>query len=135
MPYGTRASLTPPCCKGAAAHEVTFEPCCHYSFWIQKYFMPKLVSHWAEWGEWASCSATCGDKGHQIRKRNCPDSDSSKRFRECLGEDQETRLCIDMPACEQSLWKEWGSWSECSTSCDYGQQQRNRTCSTGVCKG
>jgi hypothetical protein len=26
-----------------------------------------------EWGQWSSCSATCGSGGSKIRKRNCFD--------------------------------------------------------------
>ena len=124
MPYGTRASLAPPCCKAKSGDQITWEPCCHYSFWVSKFWMPKLVSHWSNWDSWSLCSASCG-QGQQTRSRVCPD------HRNCLGKSTETRTC-KQSKCSRSEWTQWSEWSVCSASCDYGETSRTRTCSKAL---
>ena len=36
---------------------------------------------------------------------------------------------------EDGYWSSWSSWSDCSVSCGYGQQKRQRTCNKAECGG
>lgn len=36
-----------------------------------------------------------------------------------------------LPFTEPPVWREWGLWSECSSSCGTGQRSRSRTCNAG----
>ena len=127
MPWGTRLSLSLPCCKPKKGDQITFEPCCHYSFWVQKFWMPKLVSHWSEWGQWGQCSNSCG-QGHRIRSRKCP-ADSTA---DCLGDATQTKSC-NLTDCPKPTWSDWSSWSTCDKTCGYGEASRTRECVNGRC--
>ena len=77
---------------------------------------------WTEWGQWSSCSVTCGE-GTQTRKRRCTGEG------ECPGEAIEARECKDRTC---PAWDEWGEWSQCSASCGQGTRDRVRTCGPGA---
>ena len=48
-----------------------------------------LSEFWTDWGQWSSCSRTCG-RGQETRTRECT---SQNPERDCSGEDVEDRSC------------------------------------------
>ncbi|KAG7281605.1 hypothetical protein CRUP_033715 [Coryphaenoides rupestris] len=85
---------------------------------------------WTEWGEWGSCSRSCG-VGQQLRLRTflspgpngswCPD---------ILEGNQEQRFCNIRPCRVDGGWSRWSPWSRCDKRCGGGRSIRTRSCSS-----
>ncbi|XP_065672469.1 polycystin-1-like protein 2 isoform X9 [Hydra vulgaris] len=81
---------------------------------------------WSEWGTWSNCSVTCG-YGNMSRTRVCLDINF------CVGNTIDILSCYGTcTAGLQSSWLDWGSWSNCSSSCGIGAMNRTRVCSGGT---
>jgi len=81
---------------------------------------------WDEWVDWSPCSATCGG-GVTFRIRKI-----AKMANHCgnppEGLDRESKFCNAHVSCEKAVdceFSEWGTWSDCSTSCN-GIKRRSR---------
>ncbi|XP_065909530.1 SCO-spondin-like isoform X2 [Dysidea avara] len=90
--------------------------------------------HFGEWSTWSKCSSSCG-KGKKFRKRECYQSKCPTDYRGCKGSNYEYADC-DAGCCPKNgYWGSWSSWSDCSVSCGYGQQRRERKCHEPECGG
>ncbi|KAH3740839.1 hypothetical protein DPMN_047553 [Dreissena polymorpha] len=81
---------------------------------------------WSRWGEWGSCSSTCG-VGIQNRNRSCVEPFPNRLSDNCFGDTTEHQICMQR-ACADGGWTAWSSWSTCSASCGAGIYQRSRDC-------
>ncbi|VDK83393.1 unnamed protein product [Litomosoides sigmodontis] len=81
---------------------------------------------WAEWSSWSGCTASfCGQKGFRLRRSECiKGAINRKACRMFRGQRQ---TCYGK--CTAGDFK-WTEWSACSASCDFGFEQRIRTCPT-----
>ncbi|VBB31678.1 unnamed protein product [Acanthocheilonema viteae] len=78
---------------------------------------------WTEWSTWSSCTASfCGQKGFRLRRREC-----RIRGKACYMSRRQRQTCYGK--CTANDF-EWSEWSACSTSCDFGVEQRVRICPT-----
>ncbi|CAD7965880.1 unnamed protein product [Amoebophrya sp. A25] len=89
----------------------------------------------SRWSTWSECTATCGG-GQQFRSRKI-DIPSALGGEPCLGHLRETRecgmsLCTNPKDCEISAWTKW---SDCTKSCDGGQEFRQRVMISGASHG
>ncbi|XP_067942024.1 coadhesin-like [Watersipora subatra] len=92
---------------------------------------------WELWESWTSCTVTCGG-GRSSRERSCdaPVPDFGGRF--CLGGNPanididgvewEWKDCNTQPCVVDGAWSLWTEWSSCSSTCNNGMAERNRTC-------
>lgn len=90
----------------------------------------RRAAMWSSWSNWSQCRATCG-KSIATRMRFCRDN-NGKTVKTCgngkSSNHGQLKQC-DLPSCE-SLIKNWGSWSQCSATCD---GYRKRVCSGQAC--
>ena len=81
---------------------------------------------WAQWSNWSSCSATCGN-GNMFRTRTCTDPAPQYGGQECTGSNEQSQSCIvNCPV--HGAWSPWTPWSSCSGICGNQGKQRARTC-------
>ena len=83
-----------------------------------------LISVPSEWGEWSSCSSTCGG-GKRSRTRECKEVSRSKEDNPCNVPLEEEEDCNPAPC---PVYTEWSEWSSCSATCGGGRQERVREC-------
>eukprot|EP00929_Paragymnodinium_shiwhaense_P097590 TRINITY_DN59225_c0_g1_i1.p1 TRINITY_DN59225_c0_g1~~TRINITY_DN59225_c0_g1_i1.p1 ORF type:complete len:1427 (-),score=228.70 TRINITY_DN59225_c0_g1_i1:32-4312(-) len=83
---------------------------------------------WSDWGEWSSCSATCGDASRQRmrRARVVGSHAAAAGGAGCKGEDTQTQGCRQWRCPEDCIWSEWSELGECAQSCGGGIQVRTR---------
>ena len=94
-----------------------------------------LNGGWGIWSEWGNCSRDCGENGEQTRMRICDNPVPDINGKPCEGDNQETRKCEGIPACDiDGGWGFWTDWDECSDDC-FGTQKRRRLCNNPVPKG
>jgi len=84
--------------------------------------------HWGPWGDWNSCSSTCG-AGIRSRQRGMR-SHVVEEIWKCIaenGNDTQVASC-GMKACPKRdcEWSPWADWSHCTASCAGGMQVRAR---------
>ncbi|CAD7963513.1 unnamed protein product [Amoebophrya sp. A25] len=81
----------------------------------------------SEWGSWSTCDKEC-DGGQTSRTREIV-KEPAYGGKPCEGGLSETKAC-NMQKCHTTadcVLADWGSWGECSKSCDGGQQERTRS--------
>jgi len=102
-----------------------------------------IDGNWGTWEPWGSCSVTCAN-GTETRTRLCDDPKPMFGGANCTSNSSRTEMWItanntieetDYQDCDEGPcpingnWAAWGNWSECSSTCIGGMQNRNRTCS------
>ncbi|XP_063305045.1 ADAMTS-like protein 3 isoform X1 [Pelobates fuscus] len=92
-----------------------------------------------KYGEWAPCTASCGNAGIQFRSQHCVSAEGY-RVNFSLCSHLEPLMNTSQPCNIQDCPARWfaGSWSDCPASCGTGFHQRHVTCqqtkSDGVIK-
>jgi len=84
----------------------------------------------SDWEPWTECTRTC-EGGVQKRVRRI-EAVAMYGGVPCQGDLKEVRACHE-EACDMAVdcaWGEWGYWSDCSASCDGGEQTRMRLIET-----
>ena len=76
---------------------------------------------WSSWGQWSSCSPSCGSNRRSERKRVCMGDG------ECVGNSSQTKQCSTTICKSDSGMGEWSLWSVCPSNCR-GYQSRSRQC-------
>ncbi|CAH3044521.1 unnamed protein product, partial [Porites evermanni] len=85
---------------------------------------------WGSWSSWSACSKTCG-QGTRERKRLCDNPKPDFSGNKCLGSDIQKENCSALLSCPtpiDGMWSPWGSWSQCSKTCEHGTRKRTRLC-------
>ncbi|CAD5120039.1 DgyrCDS8620 [Dimorphilus gyrociliatus] len=83
-----------------------------------------------QWGPWSlttTCSKTCGS-GIRTRKRSCTNPAPANGGSSCKGDPIEENLCEIAKCPVDGSWSLWSIWSSCSSSCEGGNQIRQRFC-------
>nr|XP_039250047.1 uncharacterized protein LOC120327756 [Styela clava] len=81
-----------------------------------------VCSSWDQWGNWETCSATCGN-GTQLRSRQC--YGDFPKMCASTGKSVEYQVC-NPGTC--GVWQDWSQWSDCSATCGLGTWTRLRKC-------
>uniref|UniRef100_H2Y3E3 Hemicentin-1 n=1 Tax=Ciona intestinalis TaxID=7719 RepID=H2Y3E3_CIOIN len=84
--------------------------------------------YWSSWGEFGPCSSSCGG-GRRIHFRTCVNGQAGIDDPDCVGAATQSTAC-NLGDC--AFWTEWVAWSDCSSSCGGGNQERTRRCMNGV---
>uniref|UniRef100_A0A3P8V8E3 SCO-spondin n=1 Tax=Cynoglossus semilaevis TaxID=244447 RepID=A0A3P8V8E3_CYNSE len=85
---------------------------------------------WTGWGEWSSCSRSCGvGQQQRIRTFLSPGTNGSW-CEDILGGNQEQRFCNIKPCRVDGGWSRWSPWSRCDKRCGGGRSIRTRSCSS-----
>ncbi|XP_030052234.1 SCO-spondin [Microcaecilia unicolor] len=122
QPGETVSSPCQNCTCESGILQCTTDPSCH------------LDGAWSPWGSWSTCSESCG-VGSRYRLRECSNPAPQNGGRECLGPDQQQRVCHGQDCEDAEKWSEWSPWSACSVSCGGGEQIRTRKCNYLECEG
>eukprot|EP00928_Gymnodinium_smaydae_P043542 TRINITY_DN2914_c0_g2_i3.p1 TRINITY_DN2914_c0_g2~~TRINITY_DN2914_c0_g2_i3.p1 ORF type:complete len:2033 (+),score=334.18 TRINITY_DN2914_c0_g2_i3:329-6427(+) len=77
------------------------------------------------WGDWGSCSASCGDNGYELRLR-VKEVEEEYGGKECHAIPSLSRRCNTHP-CPVDCWFDpWQDWTACSLTCGKGKRYRRR---------
>merc|ERR1711881_820051 len=88
---------------------------------------------WSDFGSWSSCSQDCGG-GWQRRSRTVQ-QEAAYGGLQCDGCAAETRACNTHNCPRNCKWSPYSEWSECSKSCDGGNQNRTRVLQQSALNG
>jgi len=83
---------------------------------------------WSSWSDWSRCHPIICK---MARTRNCSQPEPAYGGRFCIGSVADYRQCAPKDCFLYSQWSNWGSWSECSKSCNGGYRTRHRKCLWG----
>ena len=88
-------------------------------------------ANWSFWGQWSSCSTSCG-RGDQFRRRECRKVHYSQP--DCPGRGEQKRSCnqnnfctttsttTTTTTCAPAKYSQWEQWSKCSRPCGGGKR-------------
>jgi len=100
-------------CAGAGSEdrECNLQPC-------------PINCEWSAFSTWTPCSQDCGG-GYQMRTRKIA-VEPENGGRSCEGCATDSRACNDQPCARNCKWAPWHAWSECTSPCGGGTQNRTR---------
>jgi len=101
---------------------------------------------WTPWSDWSACSNSC-DVGRRQRRRVCGNPKPAFGGKSCVGHDEDTELCSDLPPCNSfqqttatltlepppPRYSDWTEWGPCSAECGKGFRSRQRNCYGDAC--
>lgn len=87
-----------------------------------------IDGNWGLWGAFSTCTASCGDAGVQMRRRECNKPPSMFGGKDCPGNSVESASCNRIACAVDGGVSEWGSFGTCSATCGVGIKSRSRTC-------
>mmetsp|Transcript_130765 Transcript_130765/g.279700 ORF Transcript_130765/g.279700 Transcript_130765/m.279700 type:complete len:658 (-) Transcript_130765:168-2141(-) len=79
---------------------------------------------WGSWGDWASCSATCGASVRS--KTRAIATQAQFNGTQCTGNTTVEDACSVPPCPVDCVWEDWADWGACSVTCGVGVQRRSR---------
>lgn len=82
---------------------------------------------WNDWGEWTSCTQSCGGDVTGTKSRLRTKSGPFNAGQECVGFPTETAACNAPGGCSVNCtWEDWNEWTACSRTCSKGTRTRLR---------
>uniref|UniRef100_A0A3Q2CH68 SCO-spondin n=1 Tax=Cyprinodon variegatus TaxID=28743 RepID=A0A3Q2CH68_CYPVA len=85
---------------------------------------------WMEWGQWGSCSRSCGVGQQQRIRTFFPPAGNGSWCADIVGGNLENRFCNIRPCRVDGGWSRWSPWSRCDQLCGGGRSIRTRSCSS-----
>ncbi|XP_028394319.1 uncharacterized protein LOC114518504 isoform X2 [Dendronephthya gigantea] len=84
---------------------------------------------YSSWSPWSACSSTCG-LGQKKRTRTCNNPSPAFGGLDCsrYGAYEQAMDCFVADCPVNGGFSPWSEWSECSKSCGWGYQSREREC-------
>ncbi|KAK5602651.1 hypothetical protein CRENBAI_005750 [Crenichthys baileyi] len=85
---------------------------------------------WMEWGNWGSCSRSCGVGQQQRIRTFLRPAGNGSWCEDILEGNMEHRFCNIRPCRVDGGWSRWSPWSRCDQHCGGGRSIRTRSCSS-----
>uniref|UniRef100_A0A8C9YIB5 SCO-spondin n=1 Tax=Sander lucioperca TaxID=283035 RepID=A0A8C9YIB5_SANLU len=124
-----RQCIRPPCSGSSHQEKACNLPQCSDDGCVGADCVGRNCS-WTEWGEWRSCSRSCGvGQQQRIRAFLRPRTNGSW-CEDILGGNLEHRFCNIRPCRVDGGWSRWSPWSRCDKGCGGGRSIRTRSCSS-----
>lgn len=114
--------------QGKGVHEDQ-RPCLDYDQ------LDAICFAYENWAQWGACDEGCG-KGSRTRHRKCNLGGVENCEGHGLGSSVDKNVCTE-DNCIHDMdlsivrYYDWGDWEQCSSSCGFGTQHRQRKCTTG----
>lgn len=99
---------------------------CHSLPHCPSYTALPVDGGWSEWGNWGSCSATCGGTGVRQRHRTCTRPAPRNGGSDCPGCGEETETCGKWACPETRQLTPWSPWVGVNATGEYVTQRRFR---------
>merc|ERR1712048_166201 len=90
-------------------------------------------SGWSDWSSFGPCDTDCNKMRSRFcmdptDRTKCPNPTNTAMLGWGIDEQKEKCTFSECNAPVDGHWNKWGSWSECSVTCDKGKHSRTREC-------